>query len=374
MREALWAACSTFLMTCILAAPPSGHAAGTAALEAAPRPAPQARGPADVPESETDALLEAIRIADGDSAMTALIRAVEEDPDHPRAAEALARAGFIAYVMRDIDQALRIFEMAEDAGHPQAKLWRGLALLSAGKPEAASRVLGDALGDLPDSGDAAAMLALASCKLLEGDIESGTDMCRKMADEGGRYSAAALLLLVRSAPGAVDPVECARWARLIVQRYPLSYEAAIARRLSEAASGTGGDAAVEEETVVEGPAEDASLEGAGFDRGASTGEHGVSAPGGEAPGDARGVESRPAAVYSVQVGAFSDARNAESLVQSLLEKGYDAVRIERETKKGMLFHCVRVGRFENAKDAEALAAALGAKEGLGTRVMREVPD
>ncbi len=76
----------------------------------------------------------------------------------------------------------------------------------------------------------------------------------------------------------------------------------------------------------------------------------------------------------MQVGAFSDVRNAESLVQSLIEKRYEAVRVERESRDGMLFHCVRVGRFESKADAQALASTLEEKEGLGTRIVRKEGD
>jgi cell division septation protein DedD len=73
----------------------------------------------------------------------------------------------------------------------------------------------------------------------------------------------------------------------------------------------------------------------------------------------------------VQVGAFTDIRNAESLVERLIESGYDAARIERETKDEVLFHCVRVGRFSSRDEAEAQAAALERRESLGTRIVRK---
>ncbi len=55
----------------------------------------------------------------------------------------------------------------------------------------------------------------------------------------------------------------------------------------------------------------------------------------------------------------------------MIEKGYDEVRIEREAKDEVLFHCVRVGRFADRDEAEARAAELERREDLGSRILRK---
>lgn len=336
-------------------------------------------------EAAVDPITAALGITNGDSALAVILRAVEDNPGDPMAGDALARAAFIAYCSGDADRAQQIFEMAGDAGYPQAPLWRGIALLSAGDPEAAARSLREAYGESSGRADRDVTLAMAAAKFAEGDKQGGEVMCRGIMEEGDLYSAAALGLLMRWAPDAVDPDEASRLAELIAGRYPLSYEASLAMRLAETAARAESEAAEEDEI----PMPEEELE---------TAPEGGEPPGGEesAPGEPPAREGGgaaaepgrpqggggPAAVgvpeqrgaYSVQVGAFSDVRNAESLVQSLIEKRYEAVRVERESRDGMLFHCVRVGRFESKADAQALASTLEEKEGLGTRIVRKEGD
>ena len=74
-----------------------------------------------------------------------------------------------------------------------------------------------------------------------------------------------------------------------------------------------------------------------------------------------------------QILIIDDDPNTVKFLSVLLtENGYDAVRVESETKKGILFHCVRVGRLTTRDGADALASLLEEKEGLGTRVLRTV--
>lgn len=323
----------------------------------------------------TGAMETALQIADADSAMSALLNAVEADPDHPLAAEALMRAGFIAYVVGDADRAQVIFERADVMGVPEAKMWRGLALLSAGRVEAASRALRGYDSGEDERAREAAALALAACDLAEGDVESGEARCKRIIDAGGAYSIAASLLLRRSVPRALDAEENDRWARLLAERHPLSYETSLARHLSEISHELEreGDTIEEEIVLEEDPG--AGAQGTHGEPGGGSDDRGQASD--EAQSSARaGADDAGASVqrrvYSVQVGAFVDTRNAESLVQSLLAKGYDAVRIESETRRGTLFHCVRVGRFRNREDAVLKASELKEDEGLGTTVLEGV--
>ena len=77
-------------------------------------------------------------------------------------------------------------------------------------------------------------LALAACALIDGDVDLGVAKCREIIDAGGPYAIAASLLLRRSVPGAIDAEENDRWAGLLAQRHPLSYDAVLARRLPAA--------------------------------------------------------------------------------------------------------------------------------------------
>jgi cell division septation protein DedD len=321
-------------------------------------------------EGPQDAIRAAFDITDGDSATAALLRAVEDRPDDPLAGEALARAGFVAYCSGDAERAAELFEMAERSGYAEAALWRGLALLSAGDAEGAAGVLREAYGELPDTEDRQATLAMAAAKLAEGDEAGGEVICRGMMADGDLYSAAALALMMRSVPDAVDPGEASRLAELISTRDPLSYEASFALRLAAWSA----KAESEAEGADEIPVPEEEIEGAPEESGQPAPEGVDHAPGESEPGEGAAAVASESAPYSVQVGAFSDVRNAESLVQRLVEEGYGAVRIERQTKNGMLFHCVRVGRFESAAEAQAMADTLKESEALGTRVVRKDRD
>lgn len=58
-----------------------------------------------------------------------------------------------------------------------------------------------------------------------------------------------------------------------------------------------------------------------------------------------------AAVYAVQVGAFTVSENAEKLVELLRSKGIEAVVHDNLIDGRTLLHLVWVGRFEKATDA-----------------------
>lgn len=70
--------------------------------------------------------------------------------------------------------------------------------------------------------------------------------------------------------------------------------------------------------------------------------------------------------FSVQVGAFSKADNAQRLSGLLRKKGYDAY-IEKTCHGDKLIYRVRVGKFNTRKDAQKEAAKLK-KEGFTVRI------
>ncbi|TAN40832.1 MAG: response regulator [Nitrospirae bacterium] len=66
--------------------------------------------------------------------------------------------------------------------------------------------------------------------------------------------------------------------------------------------------------------------------------------------------------FSVQAGFFESEKNAESLVSSLKQKGYDAFSMKAEAgKKGVR---VLIGKFDSSKMAAVQAKTLKEKEGL----------
>lgn len=73
------------------------------------------------------------------------------------------------------------------------------------------------------------------------------------------------------------------------------------------------------------------------------------------------------ALYSVQIGAFRDEKNAEALLKQFKEKGYDAFVQSIPGEREML-HRVLIGKFEDRKEAWRLASEIRSKENISTTV------
>lgn len=84
--------------------------------------------------------------------------------------------------------------------------------------------------------------------------------------------------------------------------------------------------------------------------------------------------SRPTGTfYSVQVGSFRAAEQAETLRQHLAQKGYDVrVRLSMVPGRGAWYR-VRVGSFSNRAAAEAMARRLSSQERRSVMVAEESP-
>jgi cell division septation protein DedD len=72
--------------------------------------------------------------------------------------------------------------------------------------------------------------------------------------------------------------------------------------------------------------------------------------------------------YTVQIGAFRNASDAESLRLKLANKGYKPFLMEIKTKKNEPFYKVAAGAFSTRNEAELLAAKIRKSEGLKTFV------
>lgn len=78
--------------------------------------------------------------------------------------------------------------------------------------------------------------------------------------------------------------------------------------------------------------------------------------------------------FSVQVGSFRAAEQAETLRQHLLRKGYDEVRVQLSMVPGQgPWYRVRVGHFSARAAAAGLASRLHAQERLPVMVAVETP-
>lgn len=83
-------------------------------------------------------------------------------------------------------------------------------------------------------------------------------------------------------------------------------------------------------------------------------------PSGSAPG-----------YYSVQVGSFRLAEQAQQLQQQLVEKGYAARLLLNLIPGNGVWYRVRVGKFNEREDADQVAQRLRAQESMEVLVMRE---
>ena len=72
--------------------------------------------------------------------------------------------------------------------------------------------------------------------------------------------------------------------------------------------------------------------------------------------------------YTVQVGAFRNASDADALRSKLDEKGHKTFLIELKTKNNEPLYKVAVGAFRTRSEAELLAAKMKKSEGLKTFV------
>ena len=77
--------------------------------------------------------------------------------------------------------------------------------------------------------------------------------------------------------------------------------------------------------------------------------------------------------YAVQLGIFRNEGNAQTLANSLREKGYDAFVHPNVAKDGSSFYRVLVSSQEDRKAAEKLAEEIRSKEKIETTVYRERP-
>jgi cell division septation protein DedD len=81
--------------------------------------------------------------------------------------------------------------------------------------------------------------------------------------------------------------------------------------------------------------------------------------------------SREQSAYSLQVGAYGERKNAESVTEKLRQKGYEVVLREISRSDGVRLHRVLVGPFDTRKEALILSKAILQKEGLKSMVVRE---
>ncbi len=80
-----------------------------------------------------------------------------------------------------------------------------------------------------------------------------------------------------------------------------------------------------------------------------------------APAPKHGPEPQGKPVYSVQIGAFRNEKNAEAMAQQFKEKGYD-VYVQTIPRDKEMLHRVLIGKFGNMKEAGKFATEISSKE------------
>jgi cell division septation protein DedD len=80
--------------------------------------------------------------------------------------------------------------------------------------------------------------------------------------------------------------------------------------------------------------------------------------------NAQQLQKSPKIMYTVQVGAFKDAPEAESLKVRLDKKGFKAYVIPSESKREGRLYKVQVGEFATKKEAEILSLKIKKTVGL----------
>lgn len=77
-----------------------------------------------------------------------------------------------------------------------------------------------------------------------------------------------------------------------------------------------------------------------------------------------------ARVYSVQIGAFKNRKDAEALQQQFKGKGYSAYLLRTKTREENPVYKVRIGKFRKKKDAEILSLKFKKIEGMAAFITR----
>jgi DNA-binding response OmpR family regulator len=75
-------------------------------------------------------------------------------------------------------------------------------------------------------------------------------------------------------------------------------------------------------------------------------------------------------IFSVQVGAFTNERNADAVVRQFREKGYDAF-VQTTPRDREMLHRVLIGQFKDSKEAAKLASDISNKEKVKTVVFKD---
>jgi cell division septation protein DedD len=83
------------------------------------------------------------------------------------------------------------------------------------------------------------------------------------------------------------------------------------------------------------------------------------------------VTKDKAGSFSVQAGAFGDAKDAEALKERLAARGYKAYILKQDDPGGRVLYKVRAGRFDSKKEAEEAVLALKEKSGITAFVSME---
>lgn len=89
--------------------------------------------------------------------------------------------------------------------------------------------------------------------------------------------------------------------------------------------------------------------------------------------EAKKPEVKPAgrAEYHLQIGAFKDKKNAETLTKRYADKGYDVFIRESIPQGKEMFYRVLIGNFENMREATRSAEKIASKEDIKVIIFRD---
>lgn len=200
-----------------------------------------------------------------------------------------------------------------------------------------------------------ALEGLAKAKAAKGDREGALDAARTALEKAPEEERSPLLLLAAQLRQGLDRTEEKNLMNRLLSRYPQSPEARYLRKLNAGAdsarwkSGAGlprPALPIAKDSLDLEALQDAPVEGKSKDA--------VPKPAETSPLPSSGAAGAADKGYTLQLGAFSQAANAQAMMASLAKQGFVAELIESR-RGGKPMYQVQIGRFASAEAAAEYA-------------------
>lgn len=271
---------------------------------------------------------------------------IEKYPKGAWAAKSHFQLGQSYYLQGEYDKALDhygkiIVSYSEDEVYWPARYWKCRSLIAKGDYQEAMvalRSLGE--GSSGDIGKDAILMSVGNCYLGMEDYEHAADTYRSLIKSmpDSRRVPSAYLLLAKSLQSLGNMEEAKGFYRKVIESYSQSIVAQQAQQYLSSLSAP--------------PPKSPPPE---------------SAKGKPAASETAG-EKHTSSYFSIQVGAFSSRRNAESLARRLRKRGYSVDIIPPVSGKSRLYR-VWVGRYKTRSGALETSKRLGKNEKLDTAIV-----